>query len=135
MGGRVKGFNPVSKTFLNRPKAPIGVVSRLSRASTFSRTGSLIPKRLRVYPGAKNYFRLVQSIYFTTSTYTFNIIMSSLIIVDGEIRKKTLLNKGTRLNNKLAPKLQNFSTNIPRTSALVPVQTNVSRFRYVLVII
>ena len=52
--------------------------------------------------------------------------MSSLVIVDGEIRKKTLLNKGTRLNNKLAPKLQNFSTNIPQTSTFALVQTNKS---------
>lgn len=52
--------------------------------------------------------------------------MNSLIIVDGEIRKKALLNKSTRLNNKLAPKLQSFSTNIPQTSTLVLVQDNKS---------
>jgi hypothetical protein len=36
------------------------------------------------------------------------------------------LNKSTRLNNKLALKIQNFSTNIPQTSALGLVQTNKS---------
>ena len=36
------------------------------------------------------------------------------------------MNKGTRLKNKLALKFQNFSTNIPQTSALVLVQTNKS---------
>jgi hypothetical protein len=125
-GGGVKGFNRVSKTSNNHLKALIGVASRLSRALTFPRISSLIPKRLQVYPVAKNYIRLVQPIHFITSTYTFNIILSSWIIVDGEIRKKTLLNKGTRLNNKLAPKFRKFSTNIPQTSAFVPVQINKS---------
>ena len=36
------------------------------------------------------------------------------------------MNKSTCLNNKLALKIQNFSTNIPQTSALVLVQTNKS---------
>ena len=122
--GGVKGFSRVSKTSINRSKALIGVASRLSRALTFSRTGSLIPKRLI----AQNYSRLVQSIHLTTLTYTFNILMNLLRIVDGEIRKKTLLNEGTRLNNKLAPKFQNFSTNISQTSALAPVQTDISEY-------
>jgi hypothetical protein len=49
-----------------------------------------------------------------------------LITVEGGIKKKTILNKSTRLNNKLALKIQNFSMNIPPTGALVLVQTNQS---------
>ena len=68
----------------------------------------------------------MQPKHFTTLTYTFNSIKNLLVIVEGEIRKKTLLNKSTRLNNKLALKIQNLSTNIPQTCALVLVQTNKS---------
>jgi hypothetical protein len=125
-GGGVKGFNLVSKTSINCPKALIGVVPKLIRALTFSRMSLLFSKRFRVYPEAQNYIRPVQSIHFITLTYTFNSVINSLITVDGEIRKKTLLNKSTRLNNKLAPKIRKFSTNIPQTSALVLVQTNKS---------
>jgi hypothetical protein len=46
--------------------------------------------------------------------------------VDGEIRKKMLLIRGTHLNNILAPKFRNFSTNIPQAGALVPVKTDKS---------
>ena len=124
--GRVKGFGQVSKTFINRLKALLGTVSRLNRVSTFSRTSSLIFKRFRVYPVAKNYIKLVQPKHFTTSTYTFNSTKNSQVAVDGEIRKKALLNKGTRLNNKLALKIQNFSMDVPQTSTFALVQTNKS---------
>lgn len=122
----MKGFSRVSKTSNNRSKTLIGVVSKLSRVPTFLRTNSLISKRFWVYPIVKNYIRLVQSKHFTTLTYTFNSIKNLLVTVEGGIRKKTLLNESRRLNNKLALKIQNFSTNIPQTSALVLVQTNKS---------
>ena len=122
----MKGFGQVSKTSINRLKALLGTVSRLNRASTFSRTSSLIFKRFRVYPVAKNYIKLVQPKHFTTSTYTFNSTKNSQVAVDGEIRKKALLNKGTRLNNKLALKIQNFSMDVPQTSTFALVQTNKS---------
>ena len=86
--GGVKGFSRVSKTSINRSKALIGVVSRLSRAPTFSRTSSLISKRFWVYPIAKNYTRFVQSKHLTTLTYTFNSTKNLLVTVEGEIRKK-----------------------------------------------
>lgn len=35
---------------------------------------------------------------------------------------KTLLARGMRLNNTLAPEIKNFSTNIPQTDALLPVK-------------
>jgi Cytochrome b/b6/petB len=124
--GGVKGFSRVSKTSINRSKTLIGVVSRLSSVLTFSRTNSLIFRRFWVYPVAKHYIRLVQSKHFTTLTYTFNSIKTLLVTAKGEIRKKTLLNKSTRLNNKLALRIQKFSTNIPQTSALALVQTNKS---------
>jgi hypothetical protein len=122
----VKGFNRVSKTSINRSKTLISAVSRLSRVPTFSRTNSVISKRFWVYPIAKNYIRPVQSKHFTTLTYTFSSLKNLWVTAEGEIRKKTLLNKSTRLNNKLALKIQKFSTNIPQTSALVLVQTNKS---------
>lgn len=84
-GGGVKGFILISKTSINCSKVLIGVVSRLSRVSTFLRTNSLISKRFWVYPIAKNYIRLVQSKYFTTLTYTFNSIKNLLITAEGEI--------------------------------------------------
>jgi hypothetical protein len=124
--GGVKEFTQVSKVSIKRSKTLMGVVSKLSRVSTFSRTNSLISKRFWVYLIAKNYIKLVQSKYFTTLIYTFNSIKNLWVTVEGEIGKKTLLSKSTCLNNKLALKIQNFSTNIPQTSALVPVQTNKS---------
>jgi hypothetical protein len=60
------------------------------------------------------------------STYTFNYCYPTGSNVDGELQKKTLWIKGTRLNNMLAPKIRNFYTNIPQTGALVPVKTNKS---------
>lgn len=81
----VKEFIRVSKTSINRSKALISVVPRLSRALIFSRTSSLIFKRLRDYSVAKNYTKLVQPKCFTTSTYTFNNVKSLLIIVKGKI--------------------------------------------------
>lgn len=86
--GGVKGFSRVSKTSVNRSKTLIGVVSRLSRVPTFSRTNSVISKRFWVYPIAKNYIRPVQSKHFTTLTYTFSSIKNLLVTAEGEIRKK-----------------------------------------------
>ena len=46
--------------------------------------------------------------------------------VDGEIRKKMLLTRGTRLNNILAPKIRNLFKNISQAGALVPLKTDKS---------
>ncbi len=46
----VKGFVRVSKTSINCSKALIGVVSRLSRALTFQRMGSLVPNDFGIIP-------------------------------------------------------------------------------------
>jgi hypothetical protein len=126
MGEGVKRLIRAVKTSTNRPQALIGVGSRLYWASTFPRRTSFISKRLWIYSLASNYIEPVQTIYLTMSTYTFNYCYLMGDNVKGEIRKKTLLIRGTRLNNKLAPKFQNFSTNIPQTSALALVKTNKS---------
>jgi hypothetical protein len=120
MGGGVKRFIRAFKTSTNCLKALISIVSRLSRAVIFSRRSSLIPKRFRNFSVANNYIRPVQTIHRTTLTYTFNYC------VEGEIRKKTLSNEGTRFKNRLAPKSRNFSTSIPQTGAFVPVRNNKS---------
>lgn len=127
ISGGVKGFSPISKTSINRLKALIGVVSRLNRALTFLRKSLLISTQFRVYLVAKNYIRPVQSIHFTMLTYTFNGSRNSQLTVEGEIRKKkTQRNRSTRLNNKLAPKIRNFFTNISQTSIVALVPTNKS---------
>jgi hypothetical protein len=69
------------------------------------------PKRLWIYCPATNYIRPVQMIYLIALTYTFNYYRFVNDNIKGEIRKKTLLNKGTRCNNKLAPKFLYFFYN------------------------
>jgi len=121
-GGGVKRLSIVVKTSANHPQASIGIASGLSWASSFLSRSSLIFKRLWFYTLANNCFKPVRKVHLTASTYTFNYCSN----VTGEMRKKTLLTKGTRLNNILAPKIRNFSTSIPQTGALVPVKTNKS---------
>ena len=129
MGAEVKRFTFALKTSTHHPKALIGVVSRSYRATTsFLRSGSWIPKRIRIYFVVTNYTRPIQMIYLITSTYTFNYSHFINDNVKGEIRKKMLLNKSTRCNNKLAPKFCNFSTSIPCTSALVHVKFHQSEY-------
>jgi hypothetical protein len=62
--GGVKRFTQDLKASMHHSKTLIGVVSRSYRATTFSRKGSWIPKRLRIYSVVTNYIRSVQIIYF-----------------------------------------------------------------------
>jgi hypothetical protein len=68
----VKGFKLVSKTPINRFKAPIGIVLKLMRAPTFSATSSLISKRFRIYAVAISYSALLNllSRYVASQQYT-----------------------------------------------------------------
>jgi len=126
MGKGVKRLNRAVKTSDNYPQAPIGVVSRSHWASPFLKRSSSVPKRLWTCSLASNYIKPVQTIHLTMSTYTFNYCYLIDDNVDGEIGKKTLLIRGTRLNNILAPEFCSFSTNIPQAGALVPVKTDKS---------
>jgi len=126
MSKGVKRLIHAIKTSVNYSQALIGVVSKLHWASTFLRRSSSFSKRLWKYSLASNYIKPVQMIHLTMSTYTFNYYYPMGDNVDGEIRKKTLLIRGTRLNNILAPKFRNLSTNIQQAGALVPVKTDKS---------
>ena len=126
MGGGVKRLNIVVKTSANYPKALIGVASGLDRASIFLNRSPLIFKRLGFYILASNCIKPVRTIHRTTSTYTFNYCYLNGSIVNGEIGKKTLLTRGTRLNNILAPKIRDFSTKMSQSGVLVPVKIDKS---------
>ena len=118
---RAKRFNRVLKAFINYLKALKGVVSRLFRAF-FLRISSLIPKRFWIYSKAHNYIKPVLTKNRTTLTNTLNYN------VRGEIRKIMLPNRGTRSDNRLAPRHRYFSTVIPQTGALVPVKNKSEHF-------
>ena len=120
MGKGVKRLSHAIKTSVNYPQALIGVVPGLHWASIFPRRSSSFPKRFGIFSQASNQIKPVQMIHLTTLTYTFNYYCN----INGEIGKKTLLYRGTRLNNILAPKFRNFSTNVPQAGALVPVKSN-----------
>lgn len=60
-------------------------------------------------------------IHLITSTYTFNYYYFINNNIYEEIRKKTLPIRGIRLNNVLAPKIRDFSTNVPHAGALAPI--------------
>jgi hypothetical protein len=123
-GKGVKRLSRAIKTSVNYPQALIGVASGLHWASTFLRRSSSFLKRFGIYSQASNHIKPVQMIHPTMSTYTFNYYYN----VNGEIGKKTLLNRGTRLNNILAPKFRNFSTKVPQAGALVPVKSDKNEY-------
>lgn len=110
--GGVKRFILVFKTSTNCSIALKSVASSFNVAHTFLSLSSLILNRLWTCSLANNYIKPIQTIRHTLSTYTFNSVKNDLTIVKGEIEKKTSLFKSKRLNNKSAPKLRNFSTNI-----------------------
>lgn len=112
----MKRFIRVSKTSISSSKALISVVSKLSQVLVFSRVDLLIFKRLRDSPVAINYVRPVQTMHFTTLTYTFNSVRDVLAIVNGEILKKTPLTLLRCLSNKLALKSHDFSTSTPQVN-------------------
>jgi hypothetical protein len=95
---------------------------------TFLKRNSLIFKKLWIYSVASNYIRPVQTIYLITLTYTFNYCHCISNIVKGEIQKNTLPNRSTNINNKLAPKFQNFFINIPQTGTFMFVKTNKNKY-------
>ena len=126
MGRGVKKFGLVVKTSANYPQALIGIASGLNWASILLNGSPLIFKRLGFYILASNCIKPVRAIHRAASTYTFNYCYLNGSNADGEIRKKTLLTRGTRLNNILAPKIRDFSTNISQASALMPVKVDKS---------
>ena len=126
MGRGVKRLNIVVKTSANYPQALISVASGLNWASIFLNGSPLIFKRLGFYILASNCIKPVRAIHRAASAYTFNYCYLNGSNADGEIRKKTLLTRGTRLNNILAPKIRDFSTNISQASALMPVKVDKS---------